>query len=743
MIEAIKMRSCATYDFEGASISNCQKINFIYGANGSGKSTISNFLQTPTDPYYSKSEIVWSSGTRSEIVVYNRRFREQNFSNSEIAGVFTLGQATIEEIHALEALKERKKALEKEYDNDSNSLENKCVAEKNHMDDFRDTIWSVILKNHDHEFQEAFSGLRNSKDKFRDEVIRRFHLGHDSKDTLEELRTRAHTLYSSKPESCVLIQNPFSACKSVLTEIENDDIWQKIVVGNNDIPIGKFIQRLNNADWVNQGRSYISEGLCPFCQQPTITDNFLEQLSQFFDAQYKEDVSRIATLMSRYDAEIKRVIPALNSLLENTRSIAVGGLDAEIFRVKISNLDIQMRKNLELFEQKKREPSRKFAINCTQGLTTELDMVIRTANEKIKVHNRIVDNYNVEKQKLTDDIWVYLLDEQESLIKSYLSDIAGFTKAKKSLQDKLKGLRDRINRLDNEILLAEKNITSVQPTVDEINRLLKAYGFENFKIAPSPKQENFYQIQRPDGTLASNTLSEGEETFIAFLYFMQLAKGATELSKVSSKRILVLDDPICSLDSTILYIVSAIVKDLIKEIQSGQSDVEQIFLFTHNVFFHKEVSFVNGRVQASADVNYWTIHKDALVSKIESYGQHNPISTSYELLWRGVRDNHITSVVTIQNTMRRIIENYFGMLGTKKYDYIVDKFETAEEKMICDSLFYWINDGSHSIPDDLYIDSYSDSVDKYKEIFRRVFVAAGHEAHYNMMMGIGTNSDSE
>lgn len=37
--------------------------------------------------------------------------------------------------------------------------------------------------------------------------------------------------------------------------------------------------------------------------------------------------------------------------------------------------------------------------------------------------------------------------------------------------------------------------------------------------------------------------------------------------------------------------------------------------------------------------------------------------------------------------MRRIIENYFGMLGTKKYDYIVDKFETAEEKMICDSLF--------------------------------------------------------
>lgn len=72
---------------------------------------------------------------------------------------------------------------------------------------------------------------------------------------------------------------------------------------------------------------------------------------------------------------------------------------------------------------------------------------------------------------------------------------------------------------------------------------------------------------------------------------MQLAKGATELSKVSSKRILVLDDPICSLDSTILYIVSAIVKDLIKEIQSGQSDVEQIFPFITQCIFPQRSIF--------------------------------------------------------------------------------------------------------------------------------------------------------
>ena len=50
-----------------------------------------------------------------------------------------------------------------------------------------------------------------------------------------------------------------------------------------------------------------------------------------------------------------------------------------------------------------------------------------------------------------------------------------------------------------------------------------------------------------------------------------------DASKVSSKKVLVLDDPISSLDSTVLYIVSSMVKSLIKDIRDGKSDVEQIF----------------------------------------------------------------------------------------------------------------------------------------------------------------------
>ena len=41
------------------------------------------------------------------------------------------------------------------------------------------------------------------------------------------------------------------------------------------------------------------------------------------------------------------------------------------------------------------------------------------------------------------------------------------------------------------------------------------------------------KLLRDDGTLAESTLSEGEITFITFLYFMQLAKGSTDKKTIS------------------------------------------------------------------------------------------------------------------------------------------------------------------------------------------------------------------
>lgn len=252
MINSITMRRCATYDAEGVSIENCQKINFIYGPNGSGKSTISNYLQNTSEAIYSNCKIQWENDITAELVVYNRYFRERNFKGN-IAGVFTLGAATIEDINRLEALKVEREKRYLELKNRKAALQHKEAELTTYKNNFKQTVWNVILKENEEDFQEAFAGLRSNKDKFRDAVIKKYNVNHDSSETRDTLKKRALTLFSKKPEKCDPIDLRIDELINKLIAIETDDIWEKIIVGNKDVPIAKLIDFLNNADWVNRG----------------------------------------------------------------------------------------------------------------------------------------------------------------------------------------------------------------------------------------------------------------------------------------------------------------------------------------------------------------------------------------------------------------------------------------------------------------------------------------------------------
>lgn len=734
MIKNIRMKNCATYSSEGASIENCQKINFLYGPNGSGKSTISNYLRNLTAPQYYDCNIEWENDVPVDIVVYNRNFRTRHFKE-DIAGVFTLGEATIEDIKALDEMKKARKKKYEEFLTRSNSLKKKIEEEKEHRNKFRDTVWNVILKQNETYFQEAFSGLRGNKEKFRDEVIARYKKSHSSSETIESLQKRSNTLFAKKPEKYHIIEISLATLITELQSIETDAIWSKIVIGNKEVPIAKLIELLNNSDWVNKGRTYIGKnGICPFCQQKTITASFEEQLNSFFKGEYDDDMHHISSLVEKYKVISEKLVSILANTVSNDTVVSIGNLDISKYNTLLENLKVFFDSTLIEMASKEKEASKKLKITESQTKIKNLLNLIAAANENIINHNKIVDNYNNEKKSLVDDIWEFLMDEQKALINGYLKDLACFEKSKKGIKKGIDQCKQQLDDLDNKIFEAGKNITSVQPTVDEINRALKAYGFTNFQIVPSPEKDNFYQIQRMDGTFATNTLSEGEETFISFLYFLQFAKGSIDSTKISAKKILVLDDPICSLDSTVLYIVSSMVKSLIKDVRNGLSDVEQIFILTHNVFFHKEASFIDGRTKVLNDVYYWIISKDNNISSIRAFEKANPIKTSYELLWQELKTNKNASLVTTQNVMRRIIENYFGILGKKVDDTIVESFPSTEEKIICRSLISWINDGSHSIPDDFYIDSYTDSIERYKRVFKEIFIKMDHAAHYDMMM---------
>ena len=729
MIKTINMKNCASYDDEGISICNCNKVNYIYGHNGSGKSTISNYLQTPSLAQFGDCSIEWELGTEAEVLVYNKNFRLKNLQS--MPGVFTLGEATAEQIKHLEELKETKEKRRNELLTLKNNIQEKENEKKRLNESFEKDAWDTILKKNEEVFLDAFTGLRGKKSLFAGKVLSVYKKKPTTEFTREELVEKAKTLFAKKPDLLSEITIPDVAS---LYEIETNEIWGKVIIGNNDVDMAALMNALHNSDWVKAGMKYISDdGVCPFCQKKTVDKIVIEQLNQFFSGEYERQNRIVEGLCNQYRTITSALLEQICEWVNTAKAQPIE-FDLSELEAYCKAFELLIGKNVELFESKKTEPSRCIDIDLSSDVSTKMLEVMKTYNAKIKEHNKLVDDYALQKKKLIEDIWALLIDENSLLLKTYTEADGRICKALIGMSAKEKSLSDEIERLNNEIVEESKNVTSVQPTVDAINRSLKAYGFEGFEIVASKERPNQYQIMRPNGVIATDSLSEGEETFISFLYFVYMTRGGLNTDDIGTHKVIVVDDPICSLDSSILYVVSSLVRELTDYAKKGTNNIDQVFILTHNVYFHKEVSFMDGRDKTDNKVSFWTLQKKNEISTVKSYNNKNPITTSYALLWKEVKNSDSISSVSLQNAMRRILENFFGTLGNANFGDILKCFASPEEQSICRSLFSWTNDGSHSIPDDLEFSEDNDSSEKFKKVFRDVFYNTHNQYHYDRMM---------
>lgn len=731
MIKQIDIKNVATYDNQGVQFNDLKKVNFIYGANGCGKTTISNFIYDNSNQKFNSCSFTWLNDLPLNVLVYNKEFRERNFGKGKLNGVFTLGEATAEQIKIIEQKTEELKAIKAEGVKKRETFD-KLTADKGKLEnDFKEATWTKVYKKYETAFKEAFQGSMQ-KETFKSKLLQEFSSNTVELETLDNLIAKAETIFGEQPERI----EPISQISfERIVEIETNEIWKKIIVGKADVDIAKLIQRLNINDWVNQGKEYIEDKTCPFCQQETITDDFKKQIESFFDETYLKDIKQLKELKQEYNYLTQNIINQLNGIETNQKSLSNSKLDIDKFSAYLKTLISQNATNNEFLTNKVKEPSRSIElISIKEQAELVLDL-INLANSEIKKHNDIITNYATERSDLIKAIWKYLLEEYKTEISQFNTQKSGLETGIANIEIQYKAKITEYKTLDTEIKNLNKNVTSIQPTIDEINRILKSYGFLNFEIVPA-QEEGFYQIQREDGSIAETTLSEGEITFITFLYYLQLTKGGISEDEVSNERVLVIDDPISSLDSNVLFVVATLIKDIIKNIKTEIGNVRQLILLTHNVYFHKEVSFIDGRTKTCNKTNFWILRKNDKVTSLQSFEMNNPIQSSYELLWQELKSVEVKSTLTIQNIMRRIIENYFKLLGKYGDDDLILKFETKEEQEICRSLISWINDGSHSINDDLYVELQDRTIDVYKKVFKDIFILTKHEGHYNMMMNI-------
>lgn len=721
MIQQIQLDKIASYT--NTTSMQPLAINFCYGSNGSGKSTLakglSGVFSTPN------CDIVWRPNTLP-VLVYNKQFVESNFGES-IGGIFTLGEDSKE---AQEFIKEKTDAI-KDIDTSitalTSSKEKIEQEQRQAKSGFENACWAV-QQSYGATFADALVGYRGSRDKFAQKCLDEYQKLNSSivpvLKHIEELYIAAYGEQKEKYDVFDLIDT------ATIGADEKCDLLDKRITGSIETPVGKFIDYLQNSDWVKQGVAFSerTNGKCPYCQQ-SIPENIQQDIVNFFDASYENDCAELAKFSSRYS----NVTELLLSKIKNIISKNIPILNYDLFNAELKNISNLIESNRKIISEKIESPGNKVKIESLIVCADRLNKVLESFNEKIKRNNDIVNNQTQNKAKCVSDVWNFFTYELREVIAQYQKKANGLSAGYKSILDKIKNENETRNNTQRLIAEKEETITSVLPTVNAINTILERFGFTGFKLSENQTQKGTYKIIRPDGSDAKKTLSEGEHNFIAFLYFFHLVYGSFERTGIAKDKIVVIDDPISSLDSNVLFIITTLAKTFITDCLDEKNGIKQVFILTHNVYFHKEVTFRGSRSKyPPTRTAYWVIRKIDGTSEIVKFDE-NPIKTSYELLWNDLADIENTQRVTVFNTLRRILEYYFNIIGGLDYEKCINEFD-GQDKIICKALIATINDGSHFISDDFVMCYESDVLENYLRVFRLIFDKMGHSNHYKMMM---------
>ena len=729
MIESIHLANEGAYDTVGTKLEGLKKLNFIFGSNGSGKTTISRIIEgSGTFP---DCQTTWAGGSSLETRVYNKDFVEKHFdAESNIKGIYTFGE-NVEVAEKIKTLKVEADAIKAKLGNLRKNLygddgisgkkkEREVLAQQ-----LIEDVW-VAKKKFD-DLDTAFTGLNNSKRNFCERYLTEASSNGATVRDISELREDAAIVFSGSPTKATVLPESDS---SKISALENSAILTKKIIGKEDVDIAALIEKVGNSDWVQQGRKYFDqlEDQCPFCQQKTDAA-FRQSLEAYFDESYVADLAAIDKVLADYTSAARDLLTAYSA----SDIVESPYLDREAFEKDVAALRLALDSNIEHITAKRKEPSAQATLIDTDPLLAAVKAHIVTANKKIKANNDTIDNLAARKKELTSQVWKRLLEDTRAIYDKFKGETGGLDKAISSLENQIETETKNFDDKREETEENERKITSIKPTIDAINKLLKSFGFTNFHLVES-SEGGFYEVKRADGSDAKRTLSEGEKSFITFLYFYYLVGGSFSSSGGTNDKVVVFDDPVSSLDADILFIVCNLIKAIVAEMRTGTSPIKQVFVLTHNIYFHKEVTFDKKRSAATArsDETFWVVRKTSQRSELMPFAE-NPIKSSYELLWREVRQKP-PSDTAIQNVMRRILEHYFKFYGGITPEDIIDKFG-GKDKMICSTLLSWVNDGSHFATDDLYMACDPGQVDRYLNVFQRIFEDSDHGGHFRMMMG--------
>lgn len=563
-------------DFTRASeLPDFARYNLIYGWNGSGKTTISELfraLERRQSPE-GRAELV-IGGTKVDgdgfrdatvpVRVFNRQFVSESIfpvGGGDIPPIFVLGKESAEKQAEVEGLKEEKSTAAENLD--------AAKSDKGKADRDLDQHCASSATFIREKLRSSGNNPYNNYDKrrFKERAEQMLADNDDSEHRLtdEERDRLAAQSHAAPKETVGKVQYQLPDLKqyqeAAAELLKATVVSSAIAALKDDTPL---------AAWVRQGLGLHQQRdteSCLFCDQP-LPAGRISRLEAHFNEEYEGLLRKLDDLI----AQLERAFQSARqtSLPDSAKFYDDLAAEYDAASAKFAEetdavghfldalTDQLMQKKQKVFE----------ASESAVSMPTVDGKVVEKVNAVIQKHNDACDAFDDRVRSAREQL-------ENDAVAGSLPDYQALKGAVSHSDTKITEADKEVHHLNGKIADLEREIIQHRQPAEELNSDLQAYlGHQELRL---DVKDTGYTISRSDGP--ARALSEGERTAIALLYFL---KSLQDRDFALANGVVVLDDPVSSLDANALYMAFGFIRHRV----DGAS---QVFLLTHNFSFFRQV----------------------------------------------------------------------------------------------------------------------------------------------------------
>jgi wobble nucleotide-excising tRNase len=414
--------------------------------------------------------------------------------------------------------------------------------------------------------------------------------------------------------------------------------------------------------WVETGvKIHQHRDKCLFCGEDYKTTR-REKLISFFQTKQAELIDKIDQLIRDIQDYTKKVEVSRhpdNSLFQEFRTDYQQKYELQLaaWESLLNGLKIMV----EAAEWKKSHLFAPYETKAAEVQGTNINLLIqdfidksRTKEDVIKNHNTRVANFDKAQKEAKEKIL-------QHHIKSLLPKYKEHNEAVNAASAKFSAAKTEFDTLSQRIGTIKSELSNAKKGSDAINVHLSSMGHGHIRLEEA-EGEIGYALTRMKKR--AKNLSEGEKTAVAVAFFINSLKDSNFKLKDS---ILVIDDPVSSLDANVLFFVFSMIKEY-------TSDAAQLFILTHNHQFFVRVLKWKGHnsnecscYEIKREINHSEERLNSSLSPLDGYliKRYNEYHHLFFLLYsccKSANSNLASedSRFTHLNIARRVLECFFG-----------------------------------------------------------------------------------